>query len=123
MTNNKQRRDFLKNATATAAGLAAGALVSERRTEAQSVPLNPAAKAVLPDGKTLDRKQILATLGLDSNTPADKWLTIGCGVNASALKPADAKRLIDRKVIDRSMLSPSQLQGIQQIRGTEQIRK
>lgn len=117
MTDNQQRRDFLKTATATAAGLAAGAMAGERRAEAQkAVPLNPAGKAVLPDGRKVDRKDILNMLGLDPNTAADGWLTIFCGVNAGALKPQDAKRLLDSKVIDRSMLTPTQLKDIQQIR-------
>jgi TAT (twin-arginine translocation) pathway signal sequence len=116
MTNNQQRRDFLKTATATAAGLAVGAVAGEHRAEAQAVPLNPAGKAVLPDGRKVDRKDILNMLGLDPNTAADGWLTIFCGVNASALKTQDAQRLLDSKAIDRSMLSPTQLKNIQQIR-------
>jgi TAT (twin-arginine translocation) pathway signal sequence len=116
MTDNQQRRDFLKTATATAAGLAAGAIAGERRAQAQAVPLNPAGKTVLPDGRKVDRKQVLDILGLDSNTPADAWLTIYCSVNASALKTRDAQRLLDSKAIDASTLSPVQLRAIEQIR-------
>jgi hypothetical protein len=116
MTEDRQRRDFLKTAGATVAGLAAGSLAGEHhRAEAQS--LNPAAKAVLPDGSTINREQILEKLGLDPSTRPDAWLTIiGCGSNASALKASDAKILIDRNVIDRKVLSPVKLKQIQQIR-------
>jgi TAT (twin-arginine translocation) pathway signal sequence len=117
MTDNQQRRDFLKTATATAAGLAAGAIAGERRAQAQAVPLNPAAKAVLPDGRVVDRQQILDMLGLDRNVSPESWLTfIGCNKNASALKTGDANTLLDKKAIDRSMLSPVQLRSIDQIR-------
>jgi TAT (twin-arginine translocation) pathway signal sequence len=115
MTTN-QRRDFLKTAGTTAAGLAAGALAGENH-RAQAAPLNPAAKAVLPDGSIVDRAKILETLGLDPGTHPDAWLTIiGCGSNASALKPGDAKILIERNAIDKSILSPVQIKQIKQIR-------
>lgn len=63
----------------------------------KSVTINPNAKAVLPTGKTVDRGEILKTLGLNPNTAPDAWLTIvACGGNASALHPGDAQELINK---------------------------
>jgi hypothetical protein len=52
------------------------------------------AKAVMPDGRTLTRSEILQTLGLNPNTSPTAWLAIvGCGSNGSALLPGDLQRI------------------------------
>lgn len=52
------------------------------------------ARAVMPNGKLMDRGEILATLGLNPNTAPTAWLNvIGCGSNASALLPGDLQRV------------------------------
>ena len=77
-----------------------------------NVPLNPAAKAVLPDGRIIGRRDVLKRLNLDPNTPVDAWLAIiGCGSNASALGLKDAKTLIDKGIITKLNLLNSQLEG------------
>jgi hypothetical protein len=123
MTDQDGRRDFLKTAATTAAGIVVGSVLSDH-ADAQRVPkpvvpqgvvpLNQ--RAVLPDGRILTRAEILTTLGLDPNVAADKWLTIGCGVNASGLNARDAGRLLQNNVITPEQLTPIQLQQIDQIR-------
>ncbi len=57
------------------------------------------AKAVMPDGRTLSRGEILATLGLNPSTSPTAWLTvIACGSNASALLPVDLQRVASRRL-------------------------
>ncbi len=66
----------------------------------KSVTINPNAKAVMADGKILDRAAILSQLGLNPATAPDAWLTVvACGGNASALHPGDAQQLINRGVL------------------------
>lgn len=61
------------------------------------------ARAVMPDGRTADRSQILATLGLNPNTSPTAWLTIAaCGVNASALRPGDLQRIAVNRLSNAS---------------------
>ena len=56
-------------------------------------------RAVMPDGSSLDRAQILAALGLNPNTAPTAWLNIiGCGSNASALLPGDLQRVAIARV-------------------------
>lgn len=66
----------------------------------KSITINPQAKAVMADGRTLDRAAVLSQLGLNPATPPDAWLTIvACGGNASALHPGDAQQLINKGVL------------------------
>lgn len=66
----------------------------------KTISINPAAKAVLPDGKILDREKILSSLNLDPSTPPDAWLAIvACGSNATALLDKDFKTLVKNDVI------------------------
>lgn len=52
------------------------------------------AKAVMPDGSTMSRGQILSALGLNPGTSPTAWLTIvACGSNASALLSRDLQRV------------------------------
>lgn len=122
MTTQDGRRDFLKTAATTAAGIVVGSVLSNHADAQPSttslpvkaVPLNQS--AILPNGKTITRAEILTGLGLDPNVAADKWLTIVCGVNASGLKAKDASRLLQQGVLKREQLSPSQIQQIEKIR-------
>jgi hypothetical protein len=119
MTTQDGRRDFLKTAATTAAGIAVGSVLGNH-AEAQTVPAKVAPlnqRAILPDGRALTRPEILSTLGLNPDTPVDAWLVIGgCVVNASGLKPVDASRLLQRGILKREQLSPIQLQQIDNIR-------
>lgn len=123
--DNKDRRDFIKTAAATAIGLAiAPVLVGEAKAQMQmmkrarvkrsAVKLNQG--AVLPDGKRYTRAQLLGKLGLDPKTPPEAWITITCGTHAGALKPEDAKRLLDQGKINKNMLTPRQLNQIRRFR-------
>lgn len=110
--SNESRRNFLKAGGAAAIGVAA-ATATGTPASAQTVKLNPRAKAVLPNGKELSRQQVLTQLGLDPSTPPDAWLSITtCGSNASALKPADLRGLVDRGAIKREMLDAQALQKL-----------
>jgi len=68
------------------------------------------ARAVMPDGKLLDRSQILSSLGLNPNTSPTAWLAVfGCGSNASALLPSDLQRVATNRVSNAaSVLSKAQ---------------
>ena len=64
------------------------------------IPINPKAKAVMPDGKVVDRSAILKQLGLDPSTPPDAWLAVvACGSNAAALRPQTREQLIKKGVM------------------------
>lgn len=121
MSDKKDRRDFLKIAAVGAASVAAGPLLMKGATAAdvpdsqqlmkkaavakdqpmskdaataETVRINPNAKAVLPSGKLADRREILEQLGLNPDTPADSWLSIyKCGGNAAGLTDASRKQL------------------------------
>jgi len=116
------RRKFMKTVAVAAAGLTMSSFAG--RAMAQSVRMNPAAKAVLPDGRQVSRSEILRMLNLDPATPMDSWLTIvSCGTNAMALKPNDAKGLIDRRAISEKMLSPRQLQQLKILQKGKTLRR
>ena len=54
-----------------------------------AVALNPSAKAVMPDGRMLERADILTMLNLDPNIAPEAWLAIvACGSNAAAAPDA-----------------------------------
>ena len=75
-----------------------------------TISVNPAAKAVLPNGSTVDRSAVLQQLGLNPATPPDAWLAIfGCGSNASALHPGDLNSLVSKGTINREQLDPHSL--------------
>lgn len=70
------------------------------------------ARAVMPDGRTLSRAEILQNLGLNPNTNPTAWLAIvACGSNASALRPGDLQRI----AVDRVMSASRVLQGVQDV--------
>lgn len=71
------------------------------------------AKAVMPDGRTVGRAEILAMLGLNPNTAPTAWLTaVVCGSNASALLPGDLQRVAATRVANAaSVLSRVQALG------------
>ena len=72
------------------------------------------ARAVMPDGSTLDRAEILVKLGLNPNTAPTAWLTaIACGSNASALLPSDLSRIATDRVANASQV----LRQVQQLSG------
>ena len=97
MSDKHNRRAFLRKSVAAALGGAAGAAVVADTARAQPAPINPNAKAVLPNGKAIARGEILRQLGLNPNTPPDAWLAvIGCGSNASALLPNTRENLMRR---------------------------
>lgn len=102
---DKGRRDLIAAAATGAAGLAvAGAAAGQPRTP-QVRSLNPNAKAVLPDGRKLDRAAVLSQLGLDPNTPPDAWLAIVvCGSNASALRPGELQSLVRKGTLKTNEL-------------------
>jgi hypothetical protein len=76
-----------------------------------NVSINTAAKAVMPNGKLLSRRDVLAQLGLNPSTPPDAWLAVvACGSNASGLHLPDAQQLLDRgkittRVLDKRVLN------------------
>jgi hypothetical protein len=119
------RRELLKTAAITAAGLMVGASVLSDKAEAQEIKLRQVAidrgtaqkmtvvreaavlnsKSVLPDGKLLGRAEILSQLNLNPNTPPEAWLAVfGCGVNASALNFRDAQQLVNKGILDKAAL-------------------
>lgn len=119
------RRELLKTAAITAAGLVVGTVALSDDAEAQQIMLKQAvidrntaqrmtvvreaavlnSKAVLPDGKLLGRAEILTQLNLNPNTSPEAWLAIfGCGVNASALNFRDAEQLVNKGVLDKAAL-------------------
>ncbi len=105
--NVSSRRAVLGAAAAAGAGvgLAVAGAAAAQTSKLSARALNPAAKAVLPDGSALDRKAVLSRLGLDPSTPPDAWLAIvACGSNASALKPGELQSLVDRKVLNLKTL-------------------
>jgi len=108
MSDTEQRRKFFKQAAAAAAGVVVGpSLLREAKAAGQTVAINPGAKAVMPSGQQLDRKAILSQLGLNPNTPPDAWLAvIGCGSNASALKPGSREELMRRGALRPEVMSP-----------------
>ena len=98
----KSRREAIGAIAIGAGGLIAGSAAAQ--TKPQVRRLNKA-KAVMPDGSQLDRAQVLSKLGLDPTTPPDAWLTvIGCGSNASALRPDQLKALVRSKRLNPAML-------------------
>ena len=99
MSNKKDRRDFLKIAAVGTAGIAMGPLLMKEAAAADTIRINPRAKAVLPSGQLADRRAILKQLGLNPNTPADSWLSIfSCGSNAAALTDRTREQLRKRGV-------------------------
>ncbi|KHK90663.1 hypothetical protein LK12_15155 [Novosphingobium malaysiense] len=63
------------------------------------------AHAIMPDGKMLDREEVLDKLGLDPTTPPDAWLTIiACGSNASAIKTEKLRELVDNGTLNARRL-------------------
>jgi len=99
------RRQVISAAATGAAGLAVAGAAVAQPVGIQARTLNTNAKAVMPNGKALDRTAVLSQLGLDPNTPPDAWLTvIGCGSNASALKPGDLQSLVARGVLKANQL-------------------
>lgn len=71
-------------------------------------------RAVMPDGSTLSRVEILQRLGLNPNTSPTAWLTvIGCGSNASALLPGDLQRI----AVDRVTNASQVLQNVRNLSG------
>jgi len=109
MSGKKDRRDFLKIAAVGAVSVAASPLLvkgvaaagvpespklMKDAAAADTMRINPNAKAVLPSGKLADRRGILSQLGLDPSTPIDAWLCIcSCAVNAAALTDRTRKQL------------------------------
>lgn len=72
-----------------------------------SARVNTSARAVMPNGKVVSRRDLLQQLGLNPSTPPDAWLVITkCGTNASALNIPDAKRLLQRGTISVRSLDP-----------------
>jgi len=103
--DKKQRREFLK-VTATGAVMAAGAGVAAAQPPRRAtMPVNPQARAVLPDGSVVDRTEILRRLGLRPDVPADSWLVIvQCSSNASALRPQQLREIVARGAVKREEL-------------------
>lgn len=70
------------------------------------------ARAVLPDGRTIGRSDILQSLGLNPNTSPTAWLAvIACGSNASALLPGDLQRVAANRVSNAAAIL-SNVQGL-----------
>lgn len=117
MTEQKDRREFIKSTAAIAMGLLGGlGLASKVLAQAKVQPLNQGAKAlegikvqqlprggelklVMPDGSLKTRGEILRGLGLNPNTSPDAWLAGcggGCGSNAAALDMNARQKLMQR---------------------------
>ena len=103
--NKKKRREFLK-VTATGAVMAAGAGVAGAQPRGKvTMPINPQARAILPDGSVVDRAEILRRLGLRPDVPVDSWLVIvQCSSNASALRPQQLREIVARGAVKREEL-------------------
>ena len=117
---DKSRRDFVVGASVAAGAAALGssaeaqmrqpqrqidpsALRAIQNNSADSLAINPQARAMMPGGTPVDRAEILTRLGLNPNTPPDAWLAIvGCGVNASALSSQQIG-VLDRAGVTNSM--------------------
>jgi hypothetical protein len=113
MADREGRRNFIKGATAGLVTTAAGEAQAQPKGP-ESVKLNPYAKAVMPDGKLLDRSEVLKSLGLNPNTPIDAWLNVtSCGSNASALDPDKVKDLVDRGVLNKKDLDVHSIKSLQ----------
>jgi len=110
----KQRREFLK-VTATGAVMAAGAGVAGAQPPKRAaMPINPQAKAVLPDGSVADRAEILRRLGLRPDVPVDAWLVIvQCGSNASALRPEQLRQVVGRGAVKKEELDADSLKALE----------
>ena len=116
--DKKQRREFLK-VTATGAVMAAGVgTAAAQQPRRATMPVNPQAKAVLPDATVVDRAEILRRLGLRPDVPPDAWLVIvNCGSNASALRPQQLREVVARGVVKREELDPESLKVLEAAEG------
>jgi len=75
------------------------------------------ASAVMPDGSTLGRAEILERLGLNPNTSPTAWLTaVVCGFNASALRPGDLQRVAATRISTAAQV----LRNVQSVQGVAQ---
>ncbi len=88
-----------------------------KTTLSKTISLNNSAKSVMPNGSILSRGEILSALNLDPGASPDAWLAvIGCGSNASALTENDARILVEKGAISKSILSKTQVASIEKIR-------
>ncbi len=75
-------------------------------------------RAVMPDGRALNRGEILQTLGLNPNTSPTAWLAIvACGSNASALRPGDLQRI----AVNRLGNAAAVLKRVQGLEGSQAL--
>lgn len=112
--SKQSRRDFMKGA-ATGTVAAAGITQAPGAQAQSGISVNPAARALMPNGELVDRAQILRQLNLNPNTSPEAWLAIvACGSNKAASPDSAVLEGLKNKTLKLDDLSVGEVRRLQE---------